>query len=172
MIRRAIPADIPALHALVEAAFRGDSARAGWTHEADLLGGQRTDPDMLAAMLADPRCALLLAEEGGVFLGCVAVTRVAARRSALGMLAVRPDRQAGGLGRALVAAAEDHAWDEGAGAMEMTVIGQRGDLIAWYERRGYRRTGERRAFPLDDARFGLPYTRTLYFEVLERSLGE
>ena len=54
--------------------------------------------------------------------------------------------------------------------MEMTVIANRGELIAWYERRGYVLTGERRPFPLDDPRFGLPKTRDLAFVVLEKPL--
>lgn len=172
MIRVATPADVAALHALVERAFRGDAARTGWTHEADLLDGQRTDAAALADMLADPRCTLLIAQRDGAPDGCVAVTRLDDRRATLGMLAVRPDRQAGGIGRALVAAAQDHALQAGARVMEMTVIAQRGELIEWYERQGYRRTGEMRPFPLDDPRFGLPRTRALYFEVLERTLGE
>ena len=171
MIRPATPADIPALHALVESAFRGDSARRGWTHEADLLGGQRTDPAALAEAIADPDRTILIASDGDTPAGCVEVKRAGTGRSALGLLAVRPDRQAGGLGRRLVAAAEDHARAaHGATRMEMTVIAVRGELIAWYERQGYVRTGETRPFPMDDPRFGLPRQR-LSFVVLERSLG-
>jgi len=89
----------------------------------------------------------------------------------LGLLTVDPRRQAGGLGRWLIAAAEAEAIDRfGATRMEMTVIRQRAELIAWYERRGYRLTGETRPFPLDDERFGLPQTRELEFVVLEKAL--
>lgn len=162
--------DLPALHTLIEAAYRGDSARAGWTHEADLLGGQRTDREALAAMLADPAQHLLIAREGGAIIGCVAV-RDLGGRGCLGLLTVAPDRQAAGLGRALIAAAEDCARGFGAAVMEMSVIVQRTELIAWYERRGYRLTAERRPFPLDDPRFGVPQRRDLEFVVLERPLG-
>ncbi|MGN7158455.1 GNAT family N-acetyltransferase [Sphingomonas sp. SAFR-052] len=167
MIRVATEDDIPALHALVESAFRGDSARGGWTHEADLLDGQRTDPAALAEAIADPDRAILMTQDAS---GCVQVSRVAADRAALGLLAVRPDVQAGGLGRRLVAAAEAHAVRTlGARRMEMTVIAARGELIAWYERQGYVRTGETRPFPMDDPRFGLP-RQPLSFVVLERDL--
>ncbi len=172
MIRRATIEDVPAVHALVEAAFRGDAARAGWTHEADLLDGQRTDAESLAELIGDPLRAMLIAEADGLAIGCVALTRLPDRCAALGMLAVWPDRQGGGTGRALVAAAERAAAADGATVMEMTVIAQRDELIAWYERQGYRRTGETRPFPLDDPRFGLPRTRELYFVVLDRALGE
>ncbi|MBD8677642.1 GNAT family N-acetyltransferase [Sphingomonas sp. CFBP 13720] len=168
LIRPATIADVPSLHALVESAYRGDSARGGWTHEADLLGGQRTDAELLSAVLSDPACRILIAGDGA---GCVQVTRVDGGRCALGLLAVRPDGQALGLGRRLIAAAERVARDDYASkTMEMTVIRRRAELIAWYERRGYRRTGEERAFPLDDRRFGVPKTLDLDFIVLERAL--
>lgn len=167
MIRVATAADVAALHRLVESAFRGDSARDGWTHEADLLDGQRTDPAALAEAIADPERAILMTDDAS---GCVQASRVAADRAALGLLAVRPDVQAGGLGRRLVTAAEAHAVRAfGARWMEMTVIAARGELIAWYERQGYVRTGETRPFPMDDPRFGLP-RRPLSFVVLERGV--
>lgn len=170
MIRAATATDLPALHALIERAYRGDAARAGWTHEADLLGGQRTDLAALAETIADPDRHLLVAEADGVLVGCVAVTRKADGRGYLGLLTVEPECQAAGLGRRLIAAAEDRARGFGAAVMEMTVIASRVELIAYYGRRGYALTGERRPFPLDDERFGLPKTRALEFVVLERML--
>lgn len=170
MIRSATSADLPALHALIERAYRGESARAGWTHEADLLGGQRTDPAALAELVADPAQHLLVAADGGIVTGCVAVSRRPDGRGYLGLLTVDPALQAAGLGRRLIAAAEAAARGFGATAMEMTVIARRGELIRYYERRGYVLTGEERPFPLDDPRFGLPKTRDLKFVVLEKPL--
>lgn len=169
--RPAAPDDVPALHRLIESAYRGDSAKAGWTHEADLLGGQRTDETELRDILADASRVLLLAEIDGVLTGCVQVAKQGEGLAYLGLLTVDPRRQAAGLGRWLIAAAEAEAIDRfGATRMEMTVIRQRAELIAWYERRGYRLTGETRPFPLDDERFGLPQTRELEFVVLEKAL--
>jgi len=169
--RPAAPDDVPALHRLIESAYRGDSAKAGWTHEADLLGGQRTDETELRDILADASRVLLLAEIDGVLTGCVQVAKQGEGLAYLGLLTVDPRRQAGGLGRWLIAAAEAEAIDRfGATRMEMTVIRQRAELIAWYERRGYRLTGETRPFPLDDERFGFPQTRELEFVVLEKAL--
>ncbi len=170
-IRDATEADIPALHALVEGAYRGDSARRGWTHEADLLGGQRTDRAALAAILADPDHRLLAAEESGALIGCVQVSTAGAGKACLGMLSVDPAWQARGLGRRLIGAAEAAAaGDLAARTIEMTVIRQRAALIAYYLRRGYAPTGEERPFPLDDPRFGLPVTRDLAFIVLAKTL--
>jgi ribosomal protein S18 acetylase RimI-like enzyme len=162
------PQDAPALKSLLEAAYRGDSARAGWNHEADILDDERTAPGELEALLADPAVTILTARDGAAPIGCVAVTvKDTESRGALayfGMLCVAPDLQSAGLGRRLLDAAEDHAREQGIAAMEMTVIDSREALIAWYERRGYRRTGETRPFPvLRDP----PVT----FVVLEKPLG-
>lgn len=163
--------DLPELHTLVHGAYRGDSARRGWTHEADLLDGQRIDRPSLEAALADPTQLILLARQDGVLTGCVQISDRGDGLAYLGMLSVDPVRQAGGLGRRLVAAAEVAAHDQfGAMCMEMTVIVQRAELIAWYERLGYERTGETRPFPATDPRFGLPRRDDLAFTVLARSL--
>lgn len=110
---------------------------------------------------------LLVAEDYGACVGTVTV-RVGDGVAHLGMLAVDPHRQASGLGRRLVAAAEQAARDGGADAVEMTVIGLRAELIAWYERLGYTRTGEVRPFPATDPRFGLPRRGDLDFVVLTK----
>jgi predicted N-acetyltransferase YhbS len=170
-IRPAILSDIPALHRLVERAYRGDSARKGWTHEADLLGGQRTDVEALTTIIADPTQRILIAVNDAGVIGCVQVSQKDADTAYLGLLSVDPDVQAGGLGKALIIEAERTAQREfGAQVIEMTVISQRFELIAYYERRSYALTGETRAFPLDDERFGLPVTRDLSFVVLAKRL--
>lgn len=174
-MRVATASDIPALHALVEAGYRGDSAKQGWTHEADLLGGQRTDAEALAEIIADPRQTVLLVEENGALVGCVLIIDEGKRHGRhvayLGMLTVDPKRQSGGLGRRLIEAAEQRARELGAEIMEMTVIKQRRELIDWYLRRGYADTGREKPFPLDEPRFGLPKTRDLVFVVLAKSLA-
>lgn len=168
-IRQATGHDVAALHALIESAYRGDSARRGWTHEADLLDGQRTDVESLRDMLDDPSQTILIAEDAAGSAGCVALQRRGAM-GYVGLMTVDPERQAQGLGRQLLQAAEAQARADGLASAEMTVIAQRAELVAWYERRGYRRTGEQRPFPLDDSRFGLPKTRDLVFVVMEKRL--
>lgn len=166
----ATPEDLPALHALIHSAYRGDSARRGWSHEADLLDGQRTDLAALEAMLANPAQHLLVFRDNDRLRACVALTDKGHGLAFLGMLTVDPEHQSGGLGKLILAAAEDHAAAFGASRIEMTVIAQREELIAWYERRGYRSTGERRPFPASDPRFGLPKRDHLEFVVLEKRL--
>ena len=170
-IRPARSDDIEPLHLLVESAYRGDSAKRGWTHEADLLDGQRTDAESLAAILADPDQRLLLAESEGQLRGCVQLSRVDGSVAYLGLLTVDPALQAGGLGRALLAHGETYAREQWQSqAMEMTVIRQRAKLIAYYGSRGYVRTGEYRPFPHGNPRFGLPKSDALEFAVLRKPI--
>lgn len=164
--------DVERLQPFVHAAYRGDSARRGWTHEADLLDGQRTDVEALRAMIEDPAYVILLAEADGALTGCVSVTDKGDGLAYLGMLSVDPDLQGNGLGRRLIRAAETEAVERfGAHTMEMTVIVQRRELIDWYVRCGYAETGETRPFPAADPRFGLPRRDDLAFTVLVRDLA-
>jgi ribosomal protein S18 acetylase RimI-like enzyme len=171
-IRDAVPADIPALHALIESAYRGESSRAGWTTEADLLDGQRTDPDDLADILADPKQVLLTAWRGGELVGCILIADRGEGTGYFGMLSIRPTLQGGGLGRRLVEAAHAAMADRfGARRVRISVLPQRETLIAWYQRLGYRLTGDTLPFPYGNPRFGLPKRDDLYFVVMERELA-
>jgi len=163
-------ADIPAVVALVESAYRGDSGRRGWTTESDLLDGQRTDAEDVGAAMRRPDSLILLAERDGRLLASCHVERQGAD-GYFGMFAVDPAEQGGGLGKAMLAEAERIAGERwGCRRMTMTVIEQRAELIAWYGRRGYRRTGEYRPFPYGDERFGIPRRGDLRFEVLVKEL--
>ena len=148
-IRPAVADDLAALQPLIQRAYRGDSARGGWTHEADLLDNERIGVTELEAMLADPKERLLVGFEGERMIGCVRVLNSGDGLAYLGLLCVDPELQAGGYGRQLIAAAETAARDSfGADRMEMTVIESRAELIAYYQRRGYAVSGERRDFPV------------------------
>lgn len=160
--------DISRLNALVNSAYRGDSSRRGWTTEADLLDGIRTNEESLRAMLQNPQATVLKYETEGHLLGCVYLEKKQDNLY-LGMLTVAPDAQTGGIGKQLMAAAEQVARDRQCRSISMTVIPQRTELIAWYERRGYRATGETRPFPMDDPRFGLPKV-PLSFIVMEKQI--
>jgi ribosomal protein S18 acetylase RimI-like enzyme len=171
VFRDASANDVDAIVALVNSAYRGDSSRAGWTTEADILGGQRTDAAEISRLQAQADSKILLCLRGGELVGSVHLERLDAATAYMGMLVIRPLLQGQGLGRRLMAEAEHLAQVQwGASCMRMQVITLRRELIAYYERRGYRRTGEARPFPAADPRFGLPRVDGLMFEVLEKFL--
>jgi ribosomal protein S18 acetylase RimI-like enzyme len=180
--RRAVHADTDALVALVESAYRGDASRAGWTTEADFLEGRRTGPDDIQACIDRDHSLILIAEEalpnmaGSPAEGAyqiLACAHVAIEDGAgyFGMFSVRPTLQGGGVGKAMLAEAERIAREEWQlSSMRMTVIDIRDELIAFYVRRGYQRTGILKPFPYGDERFGVPQRDDLRFEILEKSL--
>jgi ribosomal protein S18 acetylase RimI-like enzyme len=167
--RDAVDSDVEALVALIESAYRGDSSRAGWTTEADILEGQRTDAEGVRAVVESPDSRLLTVERDGVLVACCQLEH-RGDHAYFGMFAVSPALQGGGLGKTIIAEAERTARETwGATEMHMTVISVREDLIAWYERRGYRATGETRPFPYDEQRYA-PKRDDLAFVVLEKAL--
>ena len=165
LVRPARPDEVPALVELVTSAYRGESSRAGWTTEADLLDGGRTDAEELSELLPD----LLAAEQDDALVGCCALTP-RGEVGYFGTFAVWPLLQGAGVGSALLAAAEQRAATLGLTAVEMTVLSGRTELIAYYARRGYADTGETRPFPYGVERNGIPRTDDLVFTVLRKSL--
>lgn len=170
--RTAAPADAAALVALVNSGYRGESSKQGWTTEADILGGQRTDPEKILEMIGakDSRVELAFAADGAL-IGCVHLKKEADGACYLGMLTVDPKRQAGGIGKLVMEQSERIARAWGCGRMRMTVISVRSELVAYYERRGYVKTGATEPFPENDPRFGLPRVRGLMFAELAKPLG-
>jgi len=168
--RTATNDDVTAIVVLVTSAYRGDASRVGWTTEADLIDGNRIDSGTLHEYIARPRSRVLLAERVHELLGCAHIG-VEDGAGYFGMFSIRPDLQGVGIGKLLLAEAERVVREEWQlPAMRMTVIDVRDELIAFYERRGYRRTGIKKPFPATDPRFGLPKRDDLRFEVLEKTL--
>jgi len=171
--RQARSQDIPRIVALINSAYQSESGKRDWTAAADLLDGERTDAEELARLLAEEGSMILLAEIDGEPVASAHLEKHA-EGAYLGMLAVSPNWQGGGIGRRLLAAAEEKAAREwGAGKMLMTVITLRESLIAYYGRFGYVRTGRVQAFQpfLSPGKQAMPMLPDLFLEYLEKPLG-
>jgi ribosomal protein S18 acetylase RimI-like enzyme len=168
LLRPAKESDFPAIIAIMNAAFRGTE---GWSVEADYISGERTSESLLREEVAKG-ALYLLAEDETILRGCVSLQASSPEKWYLGSLTVSPALQNAGFGRKLLEAAEGYAATHGARTIEITVVDVRDALIAWYERRGYRRTGETRPFPYGDNRYGIPTRDDLEFVVLERHLDK
>ena len=167
-INKATIQDIPQLVTLINSAYRGEHSKKGWTTEANLLDGVRTDPDSLEKMMAKENAVILkYSDEANVVQGCVYLEE-RDRKMYLGMLTVSPLLQAKGIGKKLLVQAEKYAEDKKCSTVEMTVISVRDELIKWYEKYGYRKTGETKPFP-SDPKFGIP-KQPLEFIVMEKVL--
>jgi GNAT superfamily N-acetyltransferase len=173
LLSPAVEDDYAAIIDLVNLAFRGSGASASWNIETGILEGQRLNDSLLREDLAAKPDAHLLTyrdEPAGELLGTVWLEPKTEDVWYLGLLTVRPDLQNRHLGRTLLAASEDFAKERGANLMRMTVLNVRDTLITWYERRGYRLTGETVPFPYGDDRFGRPLRSDLHFVVLEKAI--
>ena len=168
MIAISTETDIPALNRLVNSAYRGDSSKKGWTTEADLLDGLRTNPESLKKLIDEPGSVILkYSDEYGSLLACVYL-KIKQGKLYLGMLTVSPELQSKGIGKQLLWAAEGYAKEKYCHKITMTVISARHELIAWYERHGYRATGKTEPFPADPE-FGSP-KKPIHFIVMEKEV--
>jgi ribosomal protein S18 acetylase RimI-like enzyme len=135
-------ADVPELVNLINSAYRGESSKKGWTTEADLIEGQRINKESLEQQITDSQTVILKnTDNQGQITGCVYLQK-RGDKVYLGMLTVSPTLQANGLGKQLLHAAEEYTRSINCTAVTMTVITTRTELISWYERRGYSKTGQ------------------------------
>lgn len=178
--RDATLADVPAINRLVNSAYRGDESKVGWTTEADLLGGQRSDEQMIADLILAPNGKILLFFLGHqpTPVGCVYLalkdhefSKDNRPASYFGMFTTAPFLQGKGLGHQFLQIAENECRQKWSSQkMWMTVITLRLELIAWYERRGYIKTSNIVDFPVDE-RFGIPQVANLQLQVFEKDLA-
>lgn len=168
-ITKAVAADIPELNILVNSAYRGESSKKGWTTEAHLLDGLRIDEATLSHFFENPNITILKNTDAeGRITGCVYLEQ-RPPKFYVGMFSVSPQLQAGGIGKALLTAAEDFAKEMALHTLTMTVISSRHELISWYERRGFSWTGETQPFH-EGTRFGIP-REPITLIVMEKMIG-
>jgi len=167
--RNAIRADAERIAALVNSAYRGEHSRSGWTTEADLLAGRRTDAREVRRLIAGGDSLFVLCLDGTELVGSVHIGKTGDHAS-LGMFVVEPTRQGRGIGKRLLACAEQMAQREWqVDKIVMYVITLRHELIAFYARCGYRRTGVLHEFPVNPEMWQ-PKVSGLTLEMLEKNV--
>jgi len=143
--------DAAAVATLINTCFRGEASRAGWTTEADILDGKRTTSGEIASVIRRRDAFVLLGvlNDEVVAAVCCEQQMIAGKQTAhFGKVSVKPSLQNKGYGKDLIHAAEAMTKREWRVlGFHMSVISLRTELIAYYERLGYERTGELEAFP-------------------------
>ena len=168
-ISQATLSDVALLVTLINSAYRGESSKKGWTTEADLLDGIRVDAEDLSELIQKPNSIILKClSDAGELIGCVNLQKHGSKLY-LGMLTVFPELQAQGIGKFILNESEGEAKKLNCTSIYMTVITDRTELIAWYERHGYMNTGKKKPFPMGDPRFGIA-KKHLEFVVLEKKI--
>ena len=168
IISKATLEDISQLDKLINNAYRGEFSKKGWTTEADLLDGIRTDKESLEKLIDKPGAVFLkYCNEENILQGCVFLEKNN-NKMYVGMLTVSPTEQAKGIGKKLLFAAENYAAEQKCSLLEMSVISIRSELIGWYQRKGYFKTGETKPFP-SDIKFGIP-KQPLEFMVMQKEI--
>lgn len=165
--KKAVLTDVEAIVKLVNMAYRGETSRAGWTTEADILDGLRTSVNEVEHLIASEDTIVLLCLNDDELLGSICVEKESAIAH-IGMFVVNPTIQANGIGKRLLTEAESlaqHMW--GIEQFQMHVITIRHELIAFYERRGYMRTGILTEFPVNPEVWQ-PKLAGLQLETLEK----
>ncbi|MEJ8843920.1 GNAT family N-acetyltransferase [Lacibacter sp. H375] len=169
MIAIATTEDIPQIVELLNSAYRGENSKKGWTTEADLIAGERrTDIASVKNVMEQPGSIILkYTNEENEIIGTVNLQQHE-RGLYLGMFAVSPVLQGGGIGKQLLKAADDHAKEVSVATIYMWVVSVRKELIDWYKRHGYTETGERKPFVEDDVTG--KHLQPLEFLVLEKNI--
>jgi len=164
----ATAADISALVPLVNSAYRGEEGQSGWTSEGHLIAGARINAAGIEELLNNPGATILkYIGPTGTVLGCVYLQQEADRLY-LGLLSVLPAQQNAGIGKQLLAAADEYALRHQCSHIQITVITARPELVAWYERHGYVRTGELQPFHAGE-KFGVTKQK-IELAVLEKPI--
>ncbi len=162
--------DAKEIEVLLNRAYRGETAKLGWTHEANLIAGnvRVNDAMILENLNAKDSVFLKYINEQNEIIGCVNLKQNE-NKLYLGMFSVQPMLQGNGVGKKLLLAAEEYAVHVGSNTIYMTVISLRRELIHWYKSKGYKETGERHAF-VEDAITGT-HLQKLEFITLEKLLN-
>lgn len=166
-IRIANESDAASIAGIVNAAYRPSPGASGWTHESELVDGDRISPDQVTKTIRKPNSVILVGLKDSAIVACVHIEKEGVNGH-IGMLAVSPVLQTAGFGKKMLSLAENYALEVFAAEnFNLVVLSSRSELIAFYLRRGYQRTGSVMDYPLS-AGVGIPKNPALKIEVLQK----
>lgn len=170
-IEKATIEDVPAIVHLLNMTYRGEESLKGWTTEAAIIKGNiRTDEATVSELMKlEESTFFKCLDENSRLVGCVNLKKEGASMY-LGMLSVLPQLQGNGIGKKFLFRAENWAAENNCDALFMQVISERKELNDWYKRHGYRETGKRKSFDVDQ-KYGIPM-QPLEFVYLEKKLKQ
>lgn len=165
--REALLIDSARISALINVGYRGETSRKGWTTEAELLDGLRTNEQEIYQLIQAEHSKIIVCVQNDELIGSIHLLHND-DSAHIGMFVVKPNLQNLNIGKQLLSAAESFAlvqWQ--VKKLAMFVITVRQELIAFYERRGYKRTGQFQEFPVNPA-IWQPKLAGLKLEKLEK----
>lgn len=166
-IHMAKPDNVAVIAALVNLAYRPVGDSKGWTHESDIVDSLRVTHEQVQALFVSDSFVFVAGQDSQL-VACVYLS-VENGCAHIGMLATHPALQAQGLGKKMLAHAEDYARENfPVKKFEMVVIQERVELVAFYLRRGYQKTGRVDDYPVS-AGVGVPKAQGLTIEVLQKA---
>lgn len=157
--------DAESINVLINQAYRG---KDGWTKETEIVVGERSSVNDVKELIKSPEAHLFVAEINGLIVACICLEEKE-NQVYIGTFAVNPAFQNQGIGDQVLRFAEAYATNQlGSKRLMMVVISQREELISFYERRGYKRTGDISEYPVH-LNVGIPVVEGLMIECLEKN---
>lgn len=164
--------DAPQIAKLIQISFRAEDNGIAWTGpEVELNRTFTITPEEVLSTINNPEAEFLIATtDNSTLVGVMAAIKRSNELARLAMLAVDPSYQRTGLGRRVLANAEEYAQTNWViKKTGLNALNNRGLLIEWYERQGYVRTGEKTPFPVKAFR-DIELPEGLHFVEMEKSL--
>jgi len=166
ILERARPEDSDDIAQLINVAYRGDT---GWTTEAKILTGNRVTTQIINTLINDTTIHFLVAYNLGDLLCCICVEQ-AKKTANIGYFSVNPKLQGLGIGSSVLEQAEHYAANIlNVTTLALQVVSKRPELLDYYLRRDYKKTGLVKPFPTH-LKVGEPKIKGLTIECLEKKI--
>lgn len=137
--------DVKAITNISNKAYKGNGQ--GWTDWAHLQNilqdvTRTNENDVQALMERYPSVFVIYTGEDGTLQGSLYLEDIGEKKYHLWLMAVDPSRQNQGIGRKLLNGACEYSKQNGYELIELLTSTSRVEVVAWYERCGFTKTGK------------------------------